>query len=363
MASFKTMKNEFKNFPNGNCKDFDNHPFIIKFGDSNTGLRGFIAIHKKNNSFPSFGATRLWCYESESEALKDALRLSKMMSYKAAMAGIKAGGAKAVIIQPEDGKFNRKKLFEAYAAKINLVGGNFITGTDVGLLQKDLDTIKKITPFVVGFNNNANEFTALGVYESIKTSLKHLFGGDSIKGRGLAIQGLGKTGSGLLDLLYKDTKEIFVADINKEVVKKIKNKYPEIKVVSTRDICKQKVDIFVPCALGGAINSKTLPYFKCKIIVGSANNQLENEEMGALLHKLGILYAPDYVVNAGGLIAVVDEYENKKYSREIVMNKVMNIKKTLKSIFSESAKQDKPTNIVANEMAENIFNKYNGRVR
>jgi leucine dehydrogenase len=352
------MKNEFKNLASNNHKDFDNHPFIARFDDNSIGLKGFIAIHKKNNSFPSFGATRLWCYESEPEALKDALRLSKMMSYKAAMAGIGAGGAKAVIMRPRDSKFDRKRLFESYAAKINLMGGNFITGTDVGLFQKDLYVMKKITPFIVGFNKNATEFTALGVYESIKTSLEYLLGNDSIKNRSLAIQGLGKVGSCLLDLLYKDTKKIYVADINKGIVKKIKNKYPEIKVISAQEICKQKVDILVPSALGNVINSKTLPYFKCRIIAGPANNQLEDEETGILLHKLGILYAPDYVINAGGLIAVVDEYENKRYSRERVMNKVINIKKTLKSVFLESSKQNKPTNMVANEMAEDIFNRY-----
>lgn len=340
--------------------EFDNHTFISFLNDAKTGLRGFIAVHRRNGDEPSFGATRMWHYESDTDALEDALRLSKMMSYKSALAGLKYGGAKGVIILNSHAldTRNRNKLLEAYAEYVNRLQGQFITGTDVGLTQRDLRTMDKKSEFIIGFNDNSTEFTALGIYYSMQVCLEEVFGNSEITERSFAIQGLGKVGSGIIDLLYKDAKKIFVSDTDKERVRKIKQKYPKVKVINSNDIHKQKVDVFCPCALSHALNSETVADLQCKIIVGGANNQLENEKVGELLFKLGILYAPDYVVNAGGLISVTDEFEHKRYDPKRVIDKVKRIKNTLKKIFSESKKQLKAPNIIANEMAEKIINKY-----
>lgn len=340
--------------------EFDNHTFLSFLNDDKTGLRGFIAIHRQNNSAPSFGATRMWRYDSDKEAMDDALRLSRMMSYKSALAGLPYAGAKGVIMlnsRAFDSK-ERNRLLEAYAENVERLNGQFITGTDVGLTQRDLDVMNKKSEYIVGFNGDSTEFTALGVFYAIKTSLNKIFGDESVVGRSFAIQGLGKVGHCIVELLYKDAKKIIVSDIDEEKTRMIKKKYPKVKIVDSMQIHKQKVDVFCPCALSHALNSKTVADLSCKIIAGGANNQLENEKIGKLLHKLGILYAPDYVINAGGLISVTDEFEHSKYSKKRVEKKVARIKNTLEKIFRLSEKYNKAPNIIADEMAEKIVNKY-----
>lgn len=337
--------------------EFDKHVFVSFIYDHKTGMEGFIVIHRKNPLLPSFGATRLWHYDSHTDALKDALRLSKMMSYKAALAGLKCGGAKAVIMQPKELK-DHKPFLRAYAERMNFIKDQFVTGTDVGLTQKDLSIMKEETSNIVGFNDNSTEFTALGLYYSIKRCLGEVFEDEEIQGRTFAIQGLGKVGSELLKLIYKDARKIYVSDIDSERVKEIKRQYPNVVSVQPEDIHKQKVDIFSPCALSQSLNSHSINELKCSIIVGGANNQLEHEGIGSLLYKLGILYAPDYVVNAGGLIAIFDEYEHKQYDKKRVGEKVMRIKNVLSKILIESDKKRKATNLIANEMAEQVFSKY-----
>ena len=340
--------------------EFDNHIFISFLNDASSGLRGYIALHRKNGDIPLFGATRIWHYESDLEALDDALRLSKMMSYKSAMAGLKYGGAKGIIIldSKTGDKKNRNKVLEKYTEYVNQLNGQFITGTDVGLTQQDLRLMRKKSKNIVGFNGNAAEFTALGVYYSIQICLEKVFGVNDIRGRSFAIQGLGKIGKGILELIYKDAKEIYVSDIDPNKISAIKQEFPAVKIVNPKKIHKQRVDVFCPCALSHAVDSKTIADLSCKIIAGGANNQLENKEMGELLYKLGILYAPDYVINAGGLISVVDEYENKIYNKKRVELRVRNIQNTLNRIFKLSKEQDKAPNVIADELAEKIINKF-----
>ena len=343
-----------------NSSEFDNHTFISFLNDSKTGLRGFIAVHRKNGDAPSFGATRMWHYDSDEEAMDDAFRLSRMMSYKSALAGLPYAGAKGVIMLNSHAldKRERNRLLEAYAENVERLNGQFITGTDVGLTQRDLDVMNKRSEYIVGFNGDATESTALGVFYAIETCLNRVFDEESIVGRTFAIQGLGKVGSSIIDYIYDDAKRIFVSDTDKEKVRAIKKKYPKVKVVDSSQIHKQKVDVFSPCALSHALNSKTVADLSCKIIAGGANNQLENEKIGELLHKLGILYAPDYVINAGGLMSVTDEFEHNKYSKSRVEKKVAKIKDTLEKIFIKSEKENKAPNIIADEMAEKIVNKY-----
>lgn len=354
------MVNIQKNKNITNSSEFDNHKFVSFLNDSKTGLRGFIAIHRRNGDTPSFGATRMWHYGSDEEAMDDAFRLSRMMSYKSALVGLPYGGAKGVIMLNSHAldKKERQRLLEAYAENVERLNGQFITGTDVGLTQRDLNVMNKKSKYIVGFNGDATEFTALGIFYAIEICLNRVFGDANIVGKSFAIQGLGKVGSSIIDYIYDDAKKIFVSDTDKEKVRKIKKKYPKVRVVDSSQIHKQKVDIFSPCALSHTINSKTVADLSCKIIAGGANNQLENEKIGELLHKLGILYAPDYVINAGGLISVTDEFEHSNYSRKRVEKKVARIKDTLEKIFKLSDKYNKAPNIIADEMAEKIVNRY-----
>lgn len=341
-----------------NLSDYDNHKLVCFLGDTKSGLEGYIAVHRKNPACPSFGATRIWQYETLGDGLKDALRLSKMMSYKAALAGLPCGGAKAVIVDRGNSNGNRKKLLKAYAESVNFLSGNFVTGTDVGLTHEDLKLLREQSPNFVGMNDDAVYYTALGLYHSIQTCLMEVFDNEEIEGKSFAIQGLGKIGSELLKMVYPSAGKIYVSDIDTERIKEIQKDYPKVMPVSPEQIHRQQVDVYCPCALSHSLNSKTISELRCRIIAGGANNQLESEEIGVLLYKLGILYAPDYVVNAGGLISVFDEYQNKKHDPKRVTNAVLKIKDTLDDILIRSYKQHKATNVVANDMAEKIFNNY-----
>ena len=343
--------------------EFDNHALVSFAEDEATGLRAVIAVHRANPAVPSFGATRLWHYASDIEGVKDSLRLSRLMSYKAALAGLNCGGAKGVILAPKEGisEDGRTKLIESYASRVNLLGGKFVTGTDVGIRQADLDTMRKVSRSIIGFNDNSTEFTAIGVFESVKAALQEVFGSPELKGRSFAIQGLGKIGGGLLAFLYDsvgETGKIYVSDIDAEQVKKIKEKYPRVIPVSPEEIDAQEVDVFSPCALSGAINNKSVSRIKAKIVAGGANNQLADEASGDALHAHKILYVPDYVANAGGLIAVFDEYQNTAYDRARVAQAVQHIPDTLRKIFAESRASGLAPDRVANALAEKIFNGY-----
>lgn len=345
--------------------EFDDHALVSFAQDKETGLKAVIAVHRSNPAVPSFGATRFWHYASTMEGVRDALRLGRLMSYKAALAGLECGGAKGVIIAETDPRTlppeKRAKLLNAYAARVNALGGRFVTGTDVGVSQEDLVVMKRACPSIIGFNNNSTEFTAIGVYESVKASLEEAFGSSDPAGRSFAIQGLGKVGGGLLELLYGPagpSAKIYVTDIDPAQVEKIRAKYPRVIPVAPEAIAEQDVDVFSPCALSGVINAQNIPLLKARVIAGGANNQLATEADGDALYARGIVYAPDYVANAGGLIAVFDEYKNPTYERSRVERSVMHIPETLKTIFAESRATGKSPVRVANLLAEKIFNAY-----
>ncbi|HQU07903.1 MAG: hypothetical protein B7X04_02865 [Parcubacteria group bacterium 21-54-25] len=346
-------------------KEFDNHELVSLACDDSNHLTAVIAIHRAHPDVPSFGATRFWHYASSIDGVKDALRLSRLMSYKAALAGLNCGGAKGVIISRGDPytlkKAVRDRLLRAYATRVNLLGGRFVTGIDVGIRQEDLGTMSNASRHIVGFNGNSTEFTALGVFESIRAALQEVFGDGDFSGRSVAIQGLGKVGSGVLALLYEPvgaTGKIYVADIDPSRVESTCTAYPRVIPVMPEEIDAQQVDVFVPCALSGAINTKNAKRLQAKIVAGGANNQLENEAVGAILHERKILYVPDYVANAGGLIAVFDEYKHPSYDRARVEKAVLHIPETLRKIFAESRAENTTPNKVANSMAEQVFNNY-----
>lgn len=330
---------------------------VINIEDANLGLKGYIAIHRKNDNVPSFGATRFWSYTSQNEALEDSLRLSKMMSYKAALAGLPCGGAKAVVIKPK-GKFNRNELLTGYARQLNHVSDLFVTGTDVGLFPDDLILMNKHTSNLVGLKGDPTLSTASGVVYSMQVCLKKFFGRKGIKGRSIAIQGLGKVGLAILSLVYKEMDKVYVSEIDEETLREVLAGYPKVTVVDHKDIHKQNVDVFCPCALSHSLNSKTIQELKCQIIVGAANNQLSDSKIGSELHKKNIIYAPDYLVNAGGLIDVYCEYDKQVNKENSVSNRVRYISKILEKVIKNSTEKNLPTNIVANEMAEKIFNGY-----
>ncbi len=337
--------------------EFDNHCLVTFNFDKKSSLLGFIAIHRFRSDFPSFGATRLWNYPSLVEALKDALRLSKTMSYKAALANLPVGGAKAVLISNENlSNKNKELLLSEYAKRVSYLSGKFITGSDVGLSKDDIKKLKKCSPYFVGTKVNPEKYTALGLLYSIKSGLKFLYGKDNLEERSIAILGVGKVGGELLRLLYRCTKKIVISDIKEELVEKMVREYKGVKVVKPNLIYKEKVDVFSPCALSGCISSSNIKRLNFKLIVGGANNQLESEDLAEKLYKRGILYAPDYVVNAGGLISVYDEYRYKKPSLKRIENKISKIAKVLEKIFEESQRLRKSTLEVANKMAEKVIN-------
>jgi len=337
-------------------KVFDDHRRVIFLEDKSCGLVGFIAIHRGGNIQPAFGATRLWRYRSSLEALIDSLRLSRLMSYKSALAGLKYGGAKGVLIQPKS--CERGALLKAYAQKVNSLGGKFVTGADVGLDDKDVEVLASYSDYIVGTKSDPVRFTCLGVLFSIQSCLQQIFGKNNLDRRTFAIQGVGKTGIGILGMIYPHAKKIYVSDIDSTKLTSVKQKFPKVKTISPYDIYNQAVDVFCPCALSNAINRKFIPLLRCAIVVGSANNQLEEDSLGETLRKADILFAPDYIVNSGGLISVVDEFEHKNFDEKRVEERVQHIPKTLRAIFEKSKRSREATNLVANKMAEKIFNKF-----
>jgi glutamate dehydrogenase/leucine dehydrogenase len=297
-------------------------------------------------------------YKSDKAALKDVLRLSRLMSYKGALAGLPYGGAKAVILEPS-GKYSREKILEAYAVELNKLKDIFVTGTDIGFTKSDLDILNKKTTNLVGFSVNPEKATAYGVMLSLKEALKHIYGNSDYKNVSYAIQGVGKVGGELLSMLVKKgVKNIYIADINKEIIDEIYKKYPFVKIVSSDKIHSQKVEVYCPCAVSNALNDTTIKELKCSIIAGSANNQLKSIEIGKSLHHLGILYCPDYLVNAGGLIAVTDSYNNKRPNKSRLNNKLKNIGKRMDKILLLSKLEKKAPVLIAEEMAESLFRKY-----
>ncbi|MEI7688911.1 MAG: Glu/Leu/Phe/Val dehydrogenase dimerization domain-containing protein [Candidatus Nomurabacteria bacterium] len=343
---------ELKSIP-----EYDDHFLVIRLNNKKAKLEGYIAIHRKNNRLPSFGATRLWNYKTNKDALKDSLRLAKLMSYKSALAGLPYGGAKAVIMKPV-GKFSREKLLEAYALELNKLKGIFVTGTDVGLSVQDLEYMKKYTKYLVGYKANPEKATALGVKKSLDSALEHLYKNKKYSDYSYSIQGVGKVGMELLKILVGNgVRNIYIADIDKEKIKEIIEKYPFVKSVDTNKIHCQNVDIYSPCAMSGALNKKTINDLKCKIVVGSANNQLSDMIIGQELHKKGILYCPDYIANGGGLISVTDEYIYKNIDEKRLNKKVNKISTILKKIFDESIKKDLPPFIVSGDIGLSIINK------
>lgn len=338
--------------------EFDDHKFVTFLSDKPSGLRAFIAIHNDNLG-PATGGTRMWVYPSETDALRDALNLSRAMTYKCALAGVAYGGSKGVIIG-DPHKDKTPALLEAYARAIDNLG-NLTTGTDVGLDDSDVAFMRKFSTRILGVTNgdhlSTSSMATLGVFNALLAAAHEYWGGNSIENKIVGVKGLGKTGEELVRLLLEKGARVIAAEIDSSQAKAVSKKYPSIKMVDSQELHLQNLDIFSPCALGNELNPKTVQELNCKVIVGSANNQLSSPEIGDWIHRNGILYIPDYIANAGGLINVVDELEPGGYKKSRVLERVSEIQKTVKKVISRSHKERLASNRVADRMAEEIFKK------
>jgi len=334
--------------------DFDGHEGVHFFEDKQIGLKAVIAVHSTRRG-PSAGGTRFWSYASSADALTDALRLSKAMSYKNAMADLPLGGGKGVVMKP-GGNFDRTDLFKAYGARINLLSGSYITAEDVGMTPDDMKIIRSETPYAAGLDEgpaasgDPSPVTADGVFRGLQVAVSHKLNRSSLKDVKVAVQGLGHVGYNLCKLLHAAGAQLWVADINADRVTQAVNAF-NANAVSTDRIHACAVDIFSPCALGGAINASTLPEIKASIIGGAANNQLKSPELGEALQSRGILYCPDYVINAGGIINIAAEVSGT-YEKDWVKTKLTGLQSTLKTIFERAQNEGVATNIIADKMAQ-----------
>lgn len=339
--------------------DFDNHEQVVFCTDEKTGLKAIIAVHSTALG-PAAGGCRFWDYSSDEEALTDVLRLSKGMTYKNAMAGLRLGGGKAVIIgNPKELK--SKELFEAFGRAVNNVSGRYYTAEDVNITTGDMAIVNTVTDFVAGLDGksgNPAPFTALGTFLGIKAAVKFKLGKDDLTGIRVAVQGLGSVGYDLCAKLHAAGAELVVTDINQSALDQAATEFGA-KVVGLDEIYSQDVDVYSPCALGASVNDETIGQLKASIIAGCANNQLAKPEHDLKLKQEGILYVPDYVINAGGIINVSLEIYPEPYCAEEATKLVENIYNTLMNVFKTAQEQDKPTGEVADAMARDIIAKAN----
>jgi glutamate dehydrogenase/leucine dehydrogenase len=336
---------------------FNGHEEVVTIEDSETGLRGYIAIHNTTRG-PAVGGTRFWSYENKDDALKDALRLSRAMTYKCAIADVPFGGGKGVLMAPKGHFSKSEKYFASYVAAIEKLTHDFFTGEDVGLNEDDIKMLSSQSEKIIGIPEIGGlpaKWAALSVYETLKPGLVAKFDVDSLSGRSIAIKGLGGVGLELIELLKESGIQIYGADISQRRIELIKRLHPEVEIVDHNEIHKLKVDIYSPCALGDEFDVKKVDELNCKIVCGAANNQLVNKEGGDRLFQREILYIPDYIANAGGLISVVDELNIGGYSIERVNKKILDLKSTVNDLIKMSYDQKVPTNIIADFIAEQRF--------
>jgi len=332
--------------------DFDNHEQVVFCSDETSGLKAIIAIHSTKLG-PAVGGCRLWDYVSDEEALIDALRLSKGMTYKNAMAGLAMGGGKSVIIGNAK-TIKSESLFKAFGEALNGLNGRYLSAEDVNITTADIAIANTVTPFVTGTINKSGDpgpFTALGTYLGIKASVKHKLNRDDLTGLSVAVQGLGSVGYGLCEYLHKAGAKLFVTDINQVALDKAKTELGAT-IVGLDEIIDQDVDVYAPCALGASINDDSISRLKASIIAGCANNQLAEPRHDQALVDNGILYAPDYVINAGGIINISFE---ENYNKEKATKKVEEIYQTLLTIFVKAKDENKPTGYIADAMAREII--------
>ncbi|MEE1818879.1 MULTISPECIES: Glu/Leu/Phe/Val dehydrogenase dimerization domain-containing protein [unclassified Streptomyces] len=332
------------------------HEQVVLCQDRATGLKAVIALHSTALG-PALGGTRFYPYATEAEAIADALNLSRGMSYKNAMAGLDHGGGKAVIIgDPE--KVKTEELLLAYGRMVASLAGRYVTACDVGTYVADMDVVARTNQWTTGRSpenggaGDSSVLTAFGVFQGMRASAQTLWGDPTLRGRKVGVAGVGKVGHYLVEHLLEDGAEVVITDVREESVRRITDKHPEVTVVADTDelIRVEGLDIYAPCALGGALNGDTVPFLTASIVCGAANNQLAHAGIEKDLVERGILYAPDYVVNAGGVIQVADELHGFDFDR--CKAKAAKIFDTTLEIFARAKADGIPPAAASDRIAE-----------
>lgn len=333
---------------------FDNHEQIVFCNDKDTGLKAIIGIHNTVLG-PALGGTRMWNYNNEWEALNDVLRLSRGMTFKSAITGLNLGGGKAVIIG--DAKTQKTpELMRRFGEFVHSLSGRYITAEDVGMTTQDMDTVREVTPYVTGISEskggagNPSPITAYGVFMGMKAAAKFKYGSDILEDKSVFVQGIGHVGESLVEHLTNEGAKVTIADINQERLEEVRSKY-DVTIYGGKDIYSESMDIYAPCALGATINDETINKLQADIIAGAANNQLADENKhGKMLQERNIMYAPDFLINAGGIINVYAELEN--YGKQEIMRKTENIYNTTLEILGHAKENDVTTNVAALSIAK-----------
>lgn len=331
-----------------NLRAYDDHEQIVFCSDETSGLKAIIAIHSTALG-PAVGGCRMWEYNTDEGALVDALRLSRGMTYKNAMAGLPFGGGKSVIIGNSK-TMKSEALFKSFGRFVKNLNGRYVTAEDVGITTTDMALVNSETNHVLGLEGKSGDpspVTAYGVYKGIKAAVKHKLNRDDLDGLRISVQGVGHVGYYLCRHLHEEGAKLVVTDINSESVTKVVDEFG-CQAVDIDDIYTQDVDIYAPCALGATINNETIHKIRASIVAGAANNQLAEDKHGQILMEKGILYAPDYVINAGGIINVSFE---ENYDLNTALAKVDGIYDTLIEVFEMSKSESLPTNQIADEIA------------
>ncbi|OAB75703.1 Glu/Leu/Phe/Val family dehydrogenase [Cochleicola gelatinilyticus] len=337
---------------------FDNHEQIVFCNDKDTGLKAIIGIHNTVLG-PALGGTRMWNYKSEWEALNDVLRLSRGMTFKSAITGLNLGGGKAVIIG--DAKTQKTpELMLRFGEFVHSLGGKYITAEDVGMATEDMDLVRTVTPYVTGISEskggagNPSPITAYGVFMGMKAAAKYKFGSDILEDKVIYVEGIGNVGEALVENLTNEGAKVYISDINQERLEEVRDKY-NVDIYGGSNLYAEEMDIYAPCALGATINDVSIRQIRAKVIAGAANNQLADEQKhGMLLRKKGIVYAPDFLINAGGIINVYAELEN--YDRKEIIRKTEHIYNTTLEILNNAEANDVTTHQAALDIAQARIN-------
>jgi leucine dehydrogenase len=336
-------------------REFDGHELVVFGHKAAVGLHAIVAVHSTALG-PAAGGCRMWPYASTDAAVVDVLRLSRGMSYKNAMAGLPFGGGKAVIIG-DARKQKSPELFEAFGRFVDSLGGRYITAEDVGTTTADMQTVRRVTAFVSGLGRKPGEAggdpgpkTALGVYLGIKAAVKFRLGRGDLSDVSVAVQGLGGVGYHLCRMLAAEGARLRVADVRSTAVERVCDEF-KAAAVPAGDVLSEDVDVFAPCALGAVVSAQTVPLLRARIVAGAANNQLAEDKDGQALQHAGILYAPDYVINAGGIISVAREFQGGMTEAQVTAE-IYGIPARLTEIFERARRENRSTNAVADQMAQ-----------
>jgi leucine dehydrogenase len=331
------------------------HEQLVFCNDKATGLRAIIAIHNTVLG-PAMGGTRMWDYASEADAIKDALRLSRGMTFKNSIAGLNIGGGKAVIIGDAH-KIKNEALMRRFGRFVDSLGGRYWTAEDVNMGTRDMEYVRMETPYVTGISESMggsgdpSPVTAYGVYMGMKAAAKKVYGSDDLSGKKIVVQGVGHVGTHLVEYLLKEHAEVFVSDIFEDKLKALTDKY-KVTVLDSQNIYEADMDIYAPCALGATLNTESISKLKCTIVAGAANNQLDDEQVhGRMLKEQGILYAPDFLINSGGITNVFYEQQGN-YNRDRVFEQIELIYQVCTDVINHAESNNITTHEAALQLAK-----------